>query len=406
MTMEQINALRHLAWIGALLAAAIVLGGCGASRTESTGQKSAKEAAPEVASRGPEAQPRVEPEPEPEGKAEPGSGEPLPEPEPAVGPELGPELNSPTGQANPSVEPEPQAVVEPGPEVAPPPGEETQPGSEPATEPGPEPSGTEPEPATEPDRESAGSSASVDAPKMPELGPPLVKDPKGLVRLDKTRPVWLDKARKQVVMIGRICQREAPLELFACLRNTKEHEAIVSVDVKAQTVHAGLLAVGAKPGHPAQWDPKYAPATGTEIEVSVVWKDKQGKTKTARAQDWILDTRTNKAMTHPWVFAGSSFWIDETTGRKYYRAEGGDLVCVSNFASAMLDLPIESSQANEALLFRAFTERIPPLGTPVTLLLGPKVQKDEKKEKPKATEEAGEKPKPTEDTGAKRTEPG
>jgi hypothetical protein len=46
----------------------------------------------------------------------------------------------------------------------------------------------------------------------------------------------------------------------------------------------------------------------------------------------------------------------------------------------MLDLPIESSQSNEALLFRAFTERIPPLGTPVTLLLTPKLEKAKKPE--------------------------
>jgi len=249
---------------------------------------------------------------------------------------------------------------------------------EPKPTPGPQPAEPQPEPA------------AAEASKTPDLGPPLVKDPKGLVRLDKTRPVWLDKANKRVVMVGQVCQRDAPLEMFACLRNTKEHEAIVSVDVEAQTVHAGLLAVGAKAGHPARWDPTYVPAAGTEIEVTVAWKDKEGKPHTARAQDWILDVRTKKAMAHPWVFAGSGFWTDEATGKKYYQAEGGDFICVSNFPSAMLDLPIESSQSNEALLFRAFTERIPPLGTPVTLLLTPKLEK-EKEPKQKDSQEGAEK---------------
>jgi hypothetical protein len=35
----------------------------------------------------------------------------------------------------------------------------------------------------------------------------------------------------------------------------------------------------------------------------------------------------------------------------------------------MLDLPIESSQSNEALLFEAFAGRVPPRGTDVEMIL-------------------------------------
>ena len=80
-------------------------------------------------------------------------------------------------------------------------------------------------------------------------------------------------------------------------------------------------------------------------------------------------------MTHGWVFAGSGFWTDPQTGQKHYQAEGGDFICVSNFPSAMLDLPIESTQANQGLLFEAFSKRIPPLGTRVRVILRPKVVK-------------------------------
>ncbi len=72
--------------------------------------------------------------------------------------------------------------------------------------------------------------------------------------------------------------------------------------------------------------------------------------------------RTEREMSQPWVFAGSRFWKDEETGEQYYQAEGGDFICVSNFGTAMLDIPIESSQSNMELAFAAFTERIPPLG--------------------------------------------
>jgi hypothetical protein len=161
------------------------------------------------------------------------------------------------------------------------------------------------------------------------------------------------------------------LEMFACIRNTKEHEAVVSANTQAFLVHAALLRLGAEAGHPAQFVPEFKPPAGTEIEISVEWLDPQGKLQTARAQDWIRDMKTGKAMTYPWVFAGSRFWTDEETGKQYYQAEGGDFICVSNFGTAAIDIPVESSQSNESLEFEAFTERIPPLGTPVRLVLKP-----------------------------------
>jgi hypothetical protein len=51
------------------------------------------------------------------------------------------------------------------------------------------------------------------------------------------------------------------------------------------------------------------------------------------------------------------------------------LICVSNFPSAVLDVPIQSTDSNAALLFAAYTERIPPIGTPVTIVLAPKLGK-------------------------------
>jgi len=221
------------------------------------------------------------------------------------------------------------------------------------------------------DAGGAAADKPADPRKPPDLGPPLVEKVAELKRLDKVFPVWLDPVNKQVVLMGQVCQRQAVLEMFACLRETKEHESVVVVDAKAYVVHAALLAAGAKVGNPVQFSPKYVPASGTEVEVTVVWKDAKGEIQRARGQDWVRNVKTNQALEHPWVFAGSGFWADDD-GRLQYKAEGGDFICVSNFPSAMLDLPIESSQTNAELLFQAFTERIPPLGTPLTLLLKPK----------------------------------
>jgi len=200
-----------------------------------------------------------------------------------------------------------------------------------------------------------------------------------LKRLMKDHDLWVDLKRKLVVVEGQVCLREGMLEMFACPKGTKEHESIVAVNCKAQYVHTALLLVGAKEGQPVQFVPEYKPATGTEIDILVLWQDEQGKKHKMRAQEWIKHLRTGKAMTLSWVFAGSAFWTDPDTGERYYQADGGDFICVSNFSTATLDLPVESSQTNEELLFSAFTENIPPKGATVRLVLIPKLKKAEKK---------------------------
>jgi hypothetical protein len=200
------------------------------------------------------------------------------------------------------------------------------------------------------------------------------KDPPGLRRLAPDGKLWLDAKNKRVVMVGEVCLREGQLEMFACLKGTKEHEAIVAVPTKAFAVHAALIAVGAEPGAAAQFIPKYQPAHGPRVDVTLFWTDAKGERRHATAQDWIRNVKTGKPMSEHWVFGGSGFWKDEATGQQFYKAEDGDFICISNFNSAMLDLPIESSQSNEALLYEAFTDRIPPAGTAVSIVLTPRLE--------------------------------
>ena len=202
-----------------------------------------------------------------------------------------------------------------------------------------------------------------------------VKPAGGLVRLAKEQDIWIDPKKKWVVLDGVVCLREGQLEMFACPRETKEHESIIAVNSKARFVHAALLAVGSRVGHPVKFEPKYEAATGTVVDIAVLWKDKKGQKQVMRAQDWVRSIRSKKLLPYPWVFGGSGFWTDQMTGKRHYYGDGGDFICVSNFPSAMLDLPVESSQANSSLTFVANTENIPAMGTPVRLVLMPRIAK-------------------------------
>jgi hypothetical protein len=200
-------------------------------------------------------------------------------------------------------------------------------------------------------------------------------DKAGLKQLSPDSAVWVDTKNKHVVIDGEVCLTKGQLEMLACPRNTKEHESVVAIHGKAYIVHAALLAIGAEVGKPVQFDPQYVPASGTRIDIMCFWTDKQGNKKKAPAQQWIRNLKTKKAMDYYWVFAGSGFWVDENTGKRHYLGDAGDFICVSNFPSATLDLPVKSSQDNDNLLFEAFTENIPPRGTKVTLVLVPQLEK-------------------------------
>jgi hypothetical protein len=212
----------------------------------------------------------------------------------------------------------------------------------------------------------------------------LFEPPVGLPRIAKDQKVWIDLEKKAVVADGVICLREGQLEMFACPKGTKEHEAVVSLDAKAKFVHAGLLRLGLKPGSPVKFAPEYEAATGPEVEIYVAWKDETGKENKIKAQEWIKHAKTKEIMKHDWIFAGSGFWTDESTGDEHYFADNGDMVCVSNFTTAMLDLPIKSSTDAADLLYICNTEKIPKLGTPVRMYFQPKaVAKVEGKAEPK-----------------------
>jgi len=195
--------------------------------------------------------------------------------------------------------------------------------------------------------------------------------PPNATRISKTSPLWIDIQSKRVFVDGYVAQREAFLEMFACDAETKEHESVVGVAAKSSEVHAALLAIGGQVGKTVRFDPEYVAASGQRIRIWMMWRDEQGNFKAADAREWVRNTETKEQLDRDWVFAGSYIWKDPSDGKEYYQADSGEMICVSNFSTALMDLPIESSDSNNSLQFEAFTERIPPMGTFVRLMLVP-----------------------------------
>jgi hypothetical protein len=190
----------------------------------------------------------------------------------------------------------------------------------------------------------------------------------------------LPDKKRRVLISGEICLREGQLELFLCRKQTKEHEAIVAADVDARAIHMALIATGAEEGSPVRFAPKYRPASGTPIKIFVQYKNKD-KLVTVPAQSWVKDMKSGKALDSDWVFAGSHLVNNPLDpDKKHYLANDGDVICVSNFETALLDLPIKSPKENADRFFTAFTEHIPPLETKVVVILEPVLNAKKDKE--------------------------
>lgn len=219
---------------------------------------------------------------------------------------------------------------------------------------------------------------------------PLVDIPHDeLILLDPQSPLWVSPDKTQVILVGDVCLQEGVLEFFACSRQSKEHESIVALDVQPHLIHAALLLIGAEPGQPARFTPEFTPPTGPEIRILVRWNNEKGNREECWVQQLILENTPElyynapkgesteqtspREMSVSFVFTGSFFRkFDDENGnsREIYMADAtGELFGVSNFPSSILDVPIQSSDSNDSLLFCANPDRIPPTGTEVTLIL-------------------------------------
>ena len=215
-------------------------------------------------------------------------------------------------------------------------------------------------------------------PEFPLINP---KDSTGALHPDKKSIMAeyaTDGKQKKVVRVGiaaEVCLREGPLEQFLCKKNTKEHEAILRVDMDAKLVHLALLALGAQAGTPTGFiDPKteqakHTPATGSKVKVLVHYK-KDGKLHTHPAQEWIWDHKKKTSIPFDWVFAGSVFIKDPCDPKKeYYGANSGDIFSISNFPYSTLEFPVPISKDEAQLTYEAKTDKIPPLTSKVWILL-------------------------------------
>ena len=206
------------------------------------------------------------------------------------------------------------------------------------------------------------------------------KAPAKKVNVGKNVSLEIKGDERRVVVDAEVCLRQGMLEQFLTRKRTKEHESILAAEVDARQIHTALTLAKAEPGSPVKFQPKYEPARGSVIKVFLEYEDADKKKQRVAAQQWVRSIKTKKVLEHDWVFAGSVLIQDPFDKEKppFYAANDGTVICVSNFESALLDLPIMSTQLNDDLFFEANTELIPPLETKVQVIFEPVLAKAKK----------------------------
>jgi hypothetical protein len=213
-----------------------------------------------------------------------------------------------------------------------------------------------------------------------------VPPPPARPRLVTLKGIRYDLEAKRVIMEGRVALTSGVVELLACVRGTKDYESVLALDCQPYDLHLGLLALGLEPGRPVSGELEFyhvqkreepaGPPRGPTVVVWVEWKDREGRTVRHRAEELVTNVKTKKTMELTgWVFVGSRFVRDEASGKEVYAAVlTGAVITTYHDPTTVLDNP--STTGEDDTLFEANQADLPPVGTPVQVIVEPEKKKD------------------------------
>ncbi len=176
-----------------------------------------------------------------------------------------------------------------------------------------------------------------------------------------------------------VCLDGGWLEQVACSPDTREHEALVVVMARPSSIHAALLIAGLEPGSPGQWryedgTVSVVPPTGDRVDVLVRY-ERNGRSIEEPIGSWIIGVTDDRPFPDvPWVFAGSVFaenpdWMEP--GEHYVADLSGSIVGLVTFGDEIIGFGqvMADQETVQAMQWQVDTDHVPPIGTPVTLIL-------------------------------------
>lgn len=223
--------------------------------------------------------------------------------------------------------------------------------------------------------------------ETPPVADPAQKKLQDAIQAVKMPGIAINPVERVVDVDAEVCLDEGALELIACTKDSKEHESIVVILARPSHVHAALLLLGARNGHPAMrrpLDPEMTrwqdiPATGDLIDVSLAWKKEDGTLVERPLSDFLMrseeegapadDKKDREKFPNSFLFAGSHLGDEAETPRKYLAEVSGNVISISTFGDELLCLSDIHGHENQALAWQIDPTHLPKKHTKVLLRL-------------------------------------
>jgi hypothetical protein len=190
--------------------------------------------------------------------------------------------------------------------------------------------------------------------------------------------------QRRVELEAEVCLDRGWLEQVACAAGSREHESLVVPVARPSQIHAALLTAGFEPGTPGSWtyeqgEYEFVAPTGSPVQVHVSYRAADGTTVEEPIRHWIHVRRGADVLPfpeRPWIFGGSRIepnpdWMGP--GEHYVADVTGSIIGIVTFGDEVLGFSrVLADQASvQPPEWEAATERMPPVGTRVTLILLP-----------------------------------
>lgn len=216
-----------------------------------------------------------------------------------------------------------------------------------------------------------------EAPAKPAEAKPVIE------RLDGSRyklgEITFDQKSREIRFPAKVNLTEGLLEYLIVHSRGKVHESLFSTEVSPTKLNVVFTLLRYPPSKelyatdsPAEHEagtkfPEVAAdvKAGARVDIKVEWTDDAGKTRTVPVNEWISHAVTEKQMpSGPWVYGGS-----EVSNNRYQAEATGDIGAIFLSSSAIINYPGKDNNDDEAWL--PFPKRVPPIGTPVVLIVTP-----------------------------------
>ena len=202
-----------------------------------------------------------------------------------------------------------------------------------------------------------------------------------VTKLDEFRykigDVILDRKTREIRFPTKVNMNEGLLEYLIVLQQGKVHEALMISTITPTHLNLALVLLRYTPsselfslinetGHPTGiYQDVAAPVkAAARITLDVEWDD-NGTTRRVPVNEWVRNNSRGVGMeAGPWLYTGSSI-----SNKKFIPDLSGDITSIMTDSNAMINYPGADNQDSPAWF--AFPKRIPPVGTPVTVIIAP-----------------------------------